>query len=123
MPLVKIEIIKGKTPEYKKTLMQTVHEALEHALKIPEWDRFQRLYELEEDYFEHNDSKTNQFVMIELTLFPGRTPDVKREVIKEITRLLGVRLNIQPSDIFITINEPPLENWGMGGEQLSSRKN
>ena len=114
---MKIEIVKGKTLEYKKTLLQAVHDALENTLHIPDWDRFQRLYELEEDYFERSESKTNQFTMIELTLFPGRDRETKRAVIKEITKLLEERLNITPTDVFIVIQEPPLENWGMGGEQ------
>ena len=27
------------------------------------------------------------------------------------------RLSISPGDVFIIIDEPPLENWGMGGQQ------
>lgn len=117
MPLVRIEILKGHPKEYKKMLLQAVHEALEATLHIENWDRFQRLYELEEEYFERSESKTNQFTMIELTLFPGRTKEMKGAVIREITKLLGERLGIAPTDIFIVIQEPPLENWGMGGEQ------
>lgn len=52
-------------------------------------DRFQRLYELEEDYFERRASKTNQFTMIELTILPGRSPELKKVVIKKITTALG----------------------------------
>ena len=52
MPLVRIEILKGKSQEYKKTLLDAVHDALETAIGIPDWDRFQRLYELEPECFE-----------------------------------------------------------------------
>ena len=34
MPLVKIEIIKGKSLEYKKTVLDAVHVALENAIQI-----------------------------------------------------------------------------------------
>lgn len=117
MPLVKVEIIKGHTNEYKKTFLNAVHDALELALGIPDWDRFQRLYELERDCYEHNSKKTENFCIIELTIFPGRSKEIKGNIIIEITRLLGERLNILPSDIFIVINDPPLENWGIGGIQ------
>lgn len=119
MPLVKIEIIKGHSHEYKKAFLQSVHEALENVLAIPDWDRFQRLYEVEDNYFDRNDTKTNKFSIIELTFFPGRSKEIKRNVIKEISRLLEERLEIQPTDIFVIINEPPLDNWGMSGEQAS----
>ena len=117
MPLVRIEIIKGHTNEYKRTFLSAVHDALELALGVPEWDRFQRLYELERDYFECSNGKTEKFCMIELTIFPGRNKETKSRVIEEITRLLGERLDIAPPDIFIVINDPPLENWGIGGVQ------
>lgn len=37
MPLVKIEIIKGKSLEYKKTVLDAVHVALENAIQIENW--------------------------------------------------------------------------------------
>jgi len=57
--------------------------------------------------------------MIELTLLPGRSTEMKKGTISEITRLLGERLQIAPTDVFIIINEPPLENWGLRGKQGS----
>lgn len=119
MPLVKIEIIKGHPKEYKAALLQSVHDGLVSALSIPDDDRCQRLYELDGDLFECSPGKTDKFTMIELTLFPGRSARIKRDIISEITRLLGERLGIDPSDVFITMNEPPLENWGLRGNQAS----
>jgi 4-oxalocrotonate tautomerase family enzyme len=89
------------------------------VLQIEDDDRFQRLYEMEADCFERRAAKTDEFTLIELTLFPGRSKDMKRDIIKEITRLLHERLEIQASDIFIFMHEPPLENWGFNGEQGS----
>ncbi len=119
MPLVKVEIIKGKMPEYKKTLLSAIHEALVLSLDVEEDDRFQRLYELDDDCFERRKAKTDKFTLIELTLLPGRSKELKRRVIKEITHSLQKRLSIQPADVIIIINEPPLENWGCSGEQGS----
>ncbi len=61
MPLVRIDTIKGHTAEYKKTLLGAVHDALELALGIPDWDRFQRLCEIDSDYFERSDNNTENF--------------------------------------------------------------
>ena len=119
MPFVKVEIINGKTKEYKKALLQAIHESLVLTLGIEDDDRYQRLYELNEDCFERRKAKTDKFTFIELTLFPGRSKEIKRGIIKEITRLLGERLDILSTDIFIIMNEPPLENWGCYGEQAS----
>lgn len=119
MPLVRIEILEGKSKDYKTTLLQSVHDGLVNALSIPDDDRIQRLYEIDNDCFELNDYKTDKFTLIELTFLPGRSKEMKRNVIKEITRLLGERLEIKPADVLITINEPPLDNWGVRGDQAS----
>ena len=86
MPLVKIEIIKGKSLEYKKTVLDAVHVALENAIQIENWDRFQRLYENEDELFERSESKTDKFTMIEITMFPGRTKEQKSKLYKEIVK-------------------------------------
>jgi phenylpyruvate tautomerase PptA (4-oxalocrotonate tautomerase family) len=44
---------------------------------------------------------------------------MKKTAISEITRLLGERLQIAAADVFIIINEPPLENWGLRGIQAT----
>lgn len=56
-------------------------------------------------------------MIIELTLFPGRTKEQKGKAIKAITSRLESSLGIAPTDVFIVIKEPPFENWGMGGVQ------
>ncbi len=119
MPLVRIEIIKGQPAAYKKALMQAVHDALTASLGIEDDDRFQRLYELDADCFERRSSKTDQFTLIELTLFPGRSKELKKAVISTITHTLGERLGIAPADVFIIMHEPPLDNWGVYGKQAS----
>lgn len=102
MPLVKIEMLAGKPLEYKKTVFDCVHEGLIEAfgMEIPE-------------------EKSENFMIIELTIFPGRTKEQKKAAIKIITDKLSQRLDISPTDIFIVMNEPPLDNWGMGGKQKS----
>jgi len=118
MPLVRIEIQRGHTREYKNKLLQAVHDGFITALQIPEDDRHQQLHELDaEDFI--NPGKTEKFTVIELTLFPGRSRGMKRAAVSEITRLLGETLDIEPPDVFITINDPPLDNWGLRGQLAS----
>ena len=119
MPLIRIEILKGHSKEYKKTMFQCVHDALVNALSIPDDDRFQRIYELDRENFEFNDSKSDNFTLIELAFLPGRSKEMKRNAITEIARLLEERLGIAPKDVIIIINEPHLDNWGFSGKQAS----
>ena len=117
MPLVRVEIVKGKSREYKKTILDCIHKGLVDALQIEDWDRFQRIIEIEKEDFEFPEGKTDNFMIIELTVFPGRTKEQKKKAIEKITDRLTEKLSIAPTDIFIVFNEPPLENWGMGGKQ------
>jgi len=57
---MKIEICKGKSPEYKKALLDGVHKALVDCFKIPDYDRIQRLYELDKEKFEISSNKTEE---------------------------------------------------------------
>lgn len=115
MPLVKIEILKGKSPEYKKALLDGVHKALVDCFKIPDYDRNQRLYELDRENFEFSSNKTENFVLIELTVFKGRSYEAKKSLYKAIVDNLEKALGIKRTDVLIVIHEPPLENWGVAG--------
>ena len=76
--------------------------------------------EIDRDDFEFPEGKTDNFMIIELTVFPGRTNEQKKDAIDKITNKISDRLSVAPTDIFIIFNEPPLENWGMGGTQKST---
>ena len=121
MPLVRVDIIKGKSKEYKKTLLDCIHEGLAGAFGIDDDDRFQRITEIDTEDFERSPEKTDDFMIIELTIFPGRTTAQKASAISSITANISERLGVSPKDVFIVINEPPLENWGFAGKQKQQR--
>ncbi len=120
MPLVRVDMIKGKSPEYKKTLLDCVHSGLMESIGIEDWDRFQRIVEIPQEDFEIPSGKTENFMIIEITMFPGRTKEQKKAVIETITGNIVSKLSIPPTDVFIVINEPANENWGMAGNQRSN---
>ena len=49
IPLVRIEIYKRKSKFYKKEILYGAHNALITDFKIPDGDRNQRIYELDEE--------------------------------------------------------------------------
>ena len=117
MPIVNVNILKGKSAGYKKTVLDCIHSALVKTVGIEDWDRFQRITEYDKEDFEFPSFKTDDFMIIELRFFPGRTKEQKGLLIEEITSSLKSSLSVEPSDVFIVIDEPPLENWGLGGKQ------
>ena len=114
MPLVKIDVRKGRSPSEKKALLEAVHAALVEVLKIPDDDRTQRLCEHSPDDFEIPPTRTDRFTLIEITMFPGRSMNAKRHLYQALVRNLAP-LGIAPSDVFIVLHEPAMENWGVRG--------
>ena len=110
MPLVRIEIRKGRSPSEKKGLLEAVHAAIVEALKVPDTDRTQRLCEYSPEDFEIPPTRTDKHTLIEITMFPGRSTDAKRQLYKAIVRNLEP-LGISPKDIFIVLHEPAMESW------------
>jgi len=120
MPLVKIEIREGKSREYKKALLDGVHQALVHSIKIPDYDRTQRLYELDADNFEAPPNKTDNITLIEIVMFKGRSIEAKKQLYKTIVNNLAENPGIKGDDITIVLYEPSLENWGIRGGKPAS---
>ena len=118
-PLVKIEIRKGKPKEYKKAILTGLHDALVESVKIPDQDRLQRIYELDEDNFESY-TKTDNITLIEIILYKGRSKEAKKALYKAINNNLALDPGIDGNDIIIVLIEPPLENWGIRGGKPAS---
>jgi phenylpyruvate tautomerase PptA (4-oxalocrotonate tautomerase family) len=52
MPLVRISLRKGTTPEYRKAIADGVHQAMIDAIAVPAKDRFQVITEYEKREFD-----------------------------------------------------------------------
>ncbi|MGL5417320.1 MAG: tautomerase family protein [Clostridium sp.] len=123
MPLVKVEILKGKTKEYKIGILNGIHNALVQEFKIPDGDRIQRLYELDNENFEYSTNKTENITLIEITIFEGRSSKAKAHLYKAIVKNLNENCGIDGEDIIIVLNEPSMDNWGIkGGIQATNYK-
>lgn len=61
------------------------------------------------------------FVNIKITQ-EGATVEQKAQIIAGVTRLLQDVLGKNPATTVVVIEELPTDNWGIGGEQVSSRR-
>ena len=120
MPFVKISLLKGRSPDYKRALLDGIHAALVEAFLIPDNDRHQQLYEMDESHFEFPSTKSNKFVVIEIVAFQGRSFEAKKKLYSAIIQNLGKSPGIVGDDILIIIHEPPKENWGIHGGKPAS---
>jgi phenylpyruvate tautomerase PptA (4-oxalocrotonate tautomerase family) len=121
MPLVRLEIRQGRSATQKQALLDAAHAALVEALHIPDHDRTQRIMEHARDDFELPPGSSDDFVLVEVTMFAGRSRQAKRHLYQALVRNLG-RLGVAPTDVFVVLHEPPMDNWGIRGGQMASEE-
>lgn len=114
MPLVKIETRKSWSASEKNGIMEAVHSAMREALKIPENDRDIRFHAYHSEDFHVSPEKTENYTLVEITMFAGRSLQAKKALYRGIVTNLG-ELGILTTDVFIVLHEVPLENWGIRG--------
>jgi len=115
MPLVKITILDGKSPVYIRALMDGVHDALVSAFRIPEGDRNQLVFPVDEGCIDYPAARSRNYTVIEIVAFKGRSSGAKKQLYEAIVRNLGKSPGIPGDDILIILTEPPLGNWGIRG--------
>ena len=119
MPLVRISLREGKTEEYKKTLADGVHRALVEAIEIPPEDRFQVLTEHSSGSLIYDPSylgitRTDEVVLVQITLSAGRKPPQKRKLYKRMSEILAESPGLRPQNLMINLVEVAWEDWSFG---------
>jgi phenylpyruvate tautomerase PptA (4-oxalocrotonate tautomerase family) len=119
MPLVRLEVRRGRSATQKRALLDAAHAALVEVLDVPDHDRMQRIVEHAREDFELPPGSSDGFVLVEVTMFAGRSRQAKRRLYQALVRNFG-ELGVAPADVFVVLTEPPLDNWGIRGGQMAS---
>ncbi len=114
MPNVKIEVKRSWSSKKQQHLIEATHAALVEALNIPQHDKLIRFVEHSPELFASPPDTTENFVLVEISLFSGRLLDAKRNLYQSIVKRFG-KLGIKSNDIRIVLHEVPMENWGIRG--------
>jgi 4-oxalocrotonate tautomerase len=119
MPLVRISLREGTTPDYRRVIADAVHQAMVDAIAIPSADRFQVITEHSATSLIYDPSylgvdRTDNVVFIQITMSFGRKPQQKRALYKRITEHLAKSPGVCPQDVLINLVETAWENWSFG---------
>ena len=114
MPLAKIEVRRSRSAAEITALMEAVYLALRDALKVPEDDRQIRYIEHRPEHFWVAPGKTENYTLVDILMFPGRSIGTKRVLYQALVQRLGA-LGIAPNDVMVVLTEPPMESWGLRG--------
>lgn len=119
MPLVRIDLARGKTEHYRRSVGEIVYEAMIATLNVPADDRFQIIAEHSNSDFIIDRTylgvaRTDDVIVIQVTLNAGRTIELKRAFYKAVADGLHERLQLRREDVFINLVETAKENWSFG---------
>jgi 4-oxalocrotonate tautomerase len=119
MPLVRIDLARGKTEHYRHTIADVVYDALVATMNAPINDRFEIIAEHSDNDFEIDKTylgieRSDDVVVIQVTLNAGRTVDQKRAFYKAVADGLNQALELRREDVFINLVETAKENWSFG---------
>src|ERR1700761_9516407 len=117
MPLVRIDVRKGKDAAYRQEIGRVVYEAMV-GVGVPQNDRFQIIAEHDAGNFIYDPSylgiaRTDDLVIIQITWNEGRTVEQKK-ALKSFADGLAKSPGVRIEDVFINLVEVKKENWSFG---------
>jgi 4-oxalocrotonate tautomerase len=120
MPLVRIDLVAGKSVEFRKTLGEIVYRAMRETINVPANDKFQIITEHAEGEINVADNYlgnaySKDIMLIQITLNAGRTVEMKKVLFKKIADDIHAQLNLRRADVVINLVEVAKENWSFGG--------
>jgi len=112
MPTVKIELEKGRDYQTLIKMRDLVMDAVAESLQLPSNDRNIRILEYPPGLFL---MKPPYEMLIEISMFQGRTKETKKKIFQTIIGNLEKDRLVDKEKVLITLNEQPMENWGVRG--------
>ncbi len=118
MPLVRFDLIEGRTKEELKTLLDVCHAAMVEAFEVPERDRYQIVNQHPEHEMIIEDTglgfeRTNKMVIISMTSRP-RTDEQKKAFYDLLVKNLKEHCGVNPQDVMVSIANNGDGDWSFG---------
>ena len=119
MPLVRIALRAGKSESYRRGVADSVHRAMVETINVPAKDKFQIITEHDPSGLIYDPSyldipRSDDVVLIQITLSSGRSVELKKALFARIAALLSDSPGVRREDVFISLVEVAKENWSFG---------
>lgn len=121
MGQVKIYGLEENIKKNRDEISRAIHQSITTALEFPKEKKFHRFISLSREDFIFPDSRTENYLIIEIVMFKGRSDKTKKRLIDLLFKNLE-SIGIKPLDLEITLIEEPPENWGIRGTVGSELK-
>lgn len=119
MPFVRTAIPKGTEQSRKLRIVQGIHEALVEGIGMPKDELFNLVSEYGAGEFFYDRSfngiaRSENLIVVEITMRRGRSDAMKRALYAAITRNLEATAAVSPKDVFIFMHENDYSDWSVG---------
>jgi phenylpyruvate tautomerase PptA (4-oxalocrotonate tautomerase family) len=119
MPLIKFDLIEGRSEAELKALLDAAHRAMLAAFGVPERDRYQIVTQHPRSHMIIEDTglgieRTAQLVVVQVTTRKRRTKKQKEAFYRLLCEELERACGIPPSDVMVTMVENGDEDWSFG---------
>lgn len=118
MPLLRFDLIEGRTEEEIKQLLDAAHRGMLKAFNVPERDRYQIVHQHPAHEMIVEDTglgfeRSNDMVLISITS-KQRTEEQKQNLYAYIVEELQTSCGIDPKDVMISISINGDADWSFG---------
>lgn len=118
MPLIKVDLIKGRKPEEIKEILDVAHEVVLEAFQVPEGDRYQVVTQHEPYEMIMEDTglgfERSENVILFTVISTQRTDKMKKEFYRLLTERLERHCHIEPRDVMVSIVTNGAGEWSFG---------
>ncbi|WP_445404784.1 tautomerase family protein [Acinetobacter vivianii] len=122
MSQIKIYALQQTIEQFRNQLSHAIHQALVDSLDYPVGKKFQRFISLATNDFIYPEDRSDNYLIIEISMFEGRSKEANKHLIQLIFTYIQQQCGISPHDVEITIFETPKVNWGIRGQNAEELK-
>jgi len=115
VPIVRIDIESGKTTSYKRSILNGVRQAMTTALEVDDDRVTQRIVETPAEDIDTTEIKSDRLTIIEISMLPGRGPELKQKLYQAIATRLALEPGIAAHDLIVIVNDPAGECFYLNG--------
>ncbi|MFM0342528.1 tautomerase family protein [Paraburkholderia sp. RL17-347-BIC-D] len=118
MPLIRIDVLQGRTEAEINSLLDAVHRAVVKAFEVPQTDRYQVLTEHNLRRLVAEDTglgivRTEKLTLVSVTTRP-RSDESKRKFYSELTAELAANCGTSSNDVIVSITTNSDSDWSFG---------
>ena len=119
MPFVRTDVPKGTEVARKQQIVKGIHDALVESIGMPKDELFNRVTEYSEGEFFYDRgfngiARSDNLIVVEITMRRGRSDAMKRDLYAAISRNLEESAAVSPKDVFIFMHENDYSDWSVG---------